>query len=180
MELSSSWEAFICAATQESSTGPHPEPDKSSPYHTILSKIHFNTIHPPTSWFPLWSFLFWLSHQKPRSILRLVHAYYMPCPSHSPWLHLLIIHSDEYKLRSSSLCSFLQPPITSSLFSPTILLSTLFSNTLCSSLNVKDQVSHPYRTAGKSIVLFIIIIIIIIIIIYLFKLQMGFYPVAVV
>jgi polysaccharide pyruvyl transferase WcaK-like protein len=29
---------------------------------------------------------------------------------------------------------------------PNILLSTLFSNTLnlCSSLNVRDQVSHPY------------------------------------
>jgi hypothetical protein len=31
----------------------------------------------------------------------------------------------------------------------------LFSNTLslCSSLNVTDQVSHPYRTTGKIIVL---------------------------
>jgi polysaccharide pyruvyl transferase WcaK-like protein len=36
---------------------------------------------------------------------------------------------------------------------PNILLSTLFSNTLslCSSLNVRDQVSHPYRTTGKII-----------------------------
>jgi hypothetical protein len=34
----------------------------------------------------------------------------------------------------------------------------LFSNTLslCSSLNIRDQVSHPYRTAGK-IVLYILI-----------------------
>jgi hypothetical protein len=33
------------------------------------------------------------------------------------------------------------------LFGPDILLSTLFSNTLslCSSLNVRDQVSRPYR-----------------------------------
>jgi hypothetical protein len=39
-------------------------------------------------------------------------------------------------------------PVTSSLFRPNILLSTLFSNTLnlCFSLNVRDQVSHPYRT----------------------------------
>jgi hypothetical protein len=38
----------------------------------------------------------------------------------------------------------LQPPVTSSLFGPNILLSALFSNTLslCSSLNVRDQVSH--------------------------------------
>jgi hypothetical protein len=32
---------------------------------------------------------------------------------------------------------------------PNILLNTLFSNTLnlCSSLNVRDQVSHPYKTS---------------------------------
>jgi hypothetical protein len=34
---------------------------------------------------------------------------------------------------------------------PNILLSTLFSDTLnlCSSVNVTDQVSHPYNTTGK-------------------------------
>jgi hypothetical protein len=36
---------------------------------------------------------------------------------------------EEYKLRNSSLCSFLHPPVTSSLFGPNILLSTLFSTT---------------------------------------------------
>jgi hypothetical protein len=36
--------------SQEPSTGPYPEPDRSSPYHPILSKIHFNIVHPPTSW----------------------------------------------------------------------------------------------------------------------------------
>jgi hypothetical protein len=37
--------------SQEPSTGPYPEPDRSNPYHTIpsyLSKIHFNIVHPPT------------------------------------------------------------------------------------------------------------------------------------
>jgi hypothetical protein len=35
----------------------------------------------------------------------------------------------------------------------------LFSNTLslCSSLNVRDQVSRPYRTTGKIIVFYILI-----------------------
>jgi hypothetical protein len=48
----------------------------------------------------------------------------------------------------SSLCSLLHSPVTPSLLGPNILLSTLFSNTLslCSSLNVWDQVSHPYKT----------------------------------
>jgi hypothetical protein len=48
---------------------------------------------------------------------------------------------------------FFHPPVTSSLFGPNIL-SILFANalSLCSSLNVKDQVSHTYRTTGKIIV----------------------------
>jgi hypothetical protein len=52
---------------------------------------------------------------------------------------------EEDKLWSSSLCSFLQSPATSSLFGPNILLGTPFSNTfsLCSSLNVRDQVLTP-------------------------------------
>jgi hypothetical protein len=46
---------------------------------------------------------------------------------------------------------------TLSLFQPNILLSILFLNTfsLCSFLNVRDQVSHPYRTIGKIIGLYI-------------------------
>jgi hypothetical protein len=47
-------------------------------------------------------------------------------------LIILIILCQEYKLWSSSLCRFLQPPLTSSLFGPNILLNTLFSNTLSS------------------------------------------------
>jgi hypothetical protein len=43
--------------------------------------------------------------------------------------------------------------LTSSLFGPNILLSTLFSNIL----NVREQVPHPYRTAGEIIVLYILI-----------------------
>jgi hypothetical protein len=36
--------------SQEPSTSPYAEPDQSSPYHPILSKIHFNITHLPTSW----------------------------------------------------------------------------------------------------------------------------------
>jgi hypothetical protein len=67
----------------------------------------------------------------------------MPCPLHTPWL-ILIIFGEEYKLRSSSSCSPLQPPVTSSPFAPNILSSTLFSNTptLRPSFKVKHQVWH--------------------------------------
>jgi hypothetical protein len=51
-----------------------------------------------------------------------------------------IIFYEEYKLCISSLCSFLQPPVTSFLLGLNILLSTLFWNIrdLCSSLNETD------------------------------------------
>jgi hypothetical protein len=64
-------------------------------------------------------------------------------------LIILVILGEEYKLWTSSLCSFLQPPI----FGPNIL-NTL---SICSSLNARDQVSHPYRTTGKIILLCILI-----------------------
>jgi hypothetical protein len=45
-------------------------------------------------------------------------------------LIILIMLREQYKLWSSSLCSYLQPLITSSLFGPNIILSALFSPTI--------------------------------------------------
>jgi hypothetical protein len=42
-----------------------------------------------------------------------LHACHMPCQSHPPWFNYP--NNSEYKPRSSSLFSFLQPPVTSSL-----------------------------------------------------------------
>ena len=55
---------------------------------------------------------------------------------------------------SSSLCGLLLSPVTLFLLGPNIFLFTLFLNTfsLYSSLRVRDQVSHPYKTTGKIIV----------------------------
>ena len=66
------------------------------------------------------------------------------------------ILGEENRSLISSLCSFLHSPVTSSFLNPNILLNTLFSNTLglCSSLDVSNQLSHPYKTTGKIIVLY--------------------------
>jgi len=70
-----------------------------------------------------------------------------------------IILSEEDRSLSSSLCSFRHFSVTLSLLGPNSILSTPLSNTLRlrSSVNMSDQVSHPYRTAGKIIVLCILI-----------------------
>jgi hypothetical protein len=65
---------------------PNPEPDRSSPYHPILSKIHFNIVHSHMSSSSQWSLSFWLTHQYPICIPFLPHSCYMPRPSHPPWL----------------------------------------------------------------------------------------------
>jgi len=69
------------------------------------------------------------------------------------------ILGEDYRSLSSSLCRFLYSPVTSSLLGPNTLLNTLSSNTfnLRFSLNVSDQVSHPYEKTGKIVVLYILI-----------------------
>jgi len=69
------------------------------------------------------------------------------------------IFGKECRSLSSSLCSFLHSPVTSSFLSPNILFSTLFSKILNirSSPNVSDQVSHPYKTTSRIIFLYILI-----------------------
>ena len=58
-----------------------------------------------------------------------------------------------------SIMSFFHSSVTSYLLGPNFLLNTLFSNirSLCFFLNVSDQVSHPYKTRGKVIVLYVLI-----------------------
>jgi hypothetical protein len=94
---------------------------------------------------------FWPSHQYPICVPLLPHSCYMPCPSHPPWLD-----------NSKKSTSYEAPHYVVFSTLPSLHLSSvqLFSSntlSLCSSLNVRDQVSHPYRTTGKIIVLYILI-----------------------
>ena len=75
------------------------------------------------------------------------------CPAHFILLDLItpIILGEESWSLSSSLCSFLHSPVTSSLFGQNILLNTLFSKPLSLhySFSGKDQVPHPCKTSSK-------------------------------
>jgi hypothetical protein len=91
---------------------------------------------------------------------QIIAGCYIPCPSHPPWPD----HSSYtwQTVQVMKLLIMLFSPTSLYFFplGPNILLSTLFSNTigLCSSLNVRDQLSHPHKTTGKIIVLYILIV----------------------
>ena len=76
------------------------------------------------------------------------------CPAHLILLDFITrtISGEKYKSFSYSLCNLLHSPITWSLLGPNILVNTL---SFLSSRNVNDQVSHPYKTTGKIIFLYI-------------------------
>jgi hypothetical protein len=94
-----------------------------NPVHTLppyFLKINLNStvISTPSSY--QWSLAFRLSNQNSLLISFLPHIF----PAHLIFLNLIIlIFGEDYRLRISSVCSFLQPPVTSSLLGPNILLT---------------------------------------------------------
>ena len=166
MEQTPSWEANQFSANQEIPKGSlpclqvpatclYPEPDQSSPLPCHSTFLRFILIWSSHLRLGLPSDLFPSGFPTKTPYVPLLSPVYATCPAHFilPYLITWIIFGMEYRLLSSSLCSFLHSPVTSSLLGPNILLSTLFLNTfsLHSSLSVSDQVSHPYKTTGKII-----------------------------
>jgi len=132
---------------QVPATCPYSKPDQSSPCPRIPLPEDPASCYPPIY---VWVFQvvrsFRFPHQDPIRVT---------CTAHPIFLDSIARISGKYIL----LCSFLHFPVTSSLLGPNILLSKLFSNILSlrSFLNVRDHVSHPYKTTGNIIVLCIFI-----------------------
>ena len=143
--------------SQVPATCPCPKAAQSSPYPNIpLPEDPSNIILPSTPGSPKWSFSLRFPHQNP--VYASANPIRATCPVHL--IHFdLIARTVLYRSLSSSLYSFLHSPVTSSLLGPNILLNTLFSKILSlrSSLTMSYQVSHPYKTSCKIVVLYILI-----------------------
>ena len=144
--------------SQEPATSPYPEPDWSSP----CPPSHFLKIHliilPSMPRSSKWSLsLSCVSPPKPCERLSSP-----PFVLHSPPISFSYLSPQQYWLSSTDHKALhdavfsTPPPRYLSLLSPNIPLNTPLSNThsLHSSLNVSNQVSHPYKTTGKIIFLY--------------------------
>jgi hypothetical protein len=142
--------------SQVPATCPFPEPDRSIPCP------HIPLPEDPSSYYPsiyVWVFQV-ISFPQVSPLKPCVHLSSPPVRAKFPSYLILLdlitrpMLSEQYRLLTASLFIFFHSPVTSSVLCPNILLSTLFLNTLSSrsSLNVSDQVSHPYSTTSKTIV----------------------------
>ena len=139
---------------QVTATCPHRQPDQSSPCPpSYFLKIHLNITIPSKPGSSKWSLSLRFPHQNPVCISLLPHTCYKSRPSHSSWFDHRVIFGEQYRSLSSSLCSFLHSPVTSSLLGPNIFLGTLFSNThmLRSYLKVTDQFNFHTHTTQRAI-----------------------------
>ena len=140
-----------CSLThsKQPSTCPYSQPARFNPYPHIPFPEDPSLYYPPIyAWVSQVVSFPQVSPPKPCET-PLFSPVCATCPVHLILLDFITrtILDEQYRSLSSSLCSFLHSLVTSSLLGTNILLNTLFSNTLSlrSSLNVSDQVSHPYK-----------------------------------
>jgi hypothetical protein len=169
MEQSPSWEAKRFSDSQEISrilwnpkeafTSAHHLSPWARSIHSMppsnFLRVHFNIIFPSTPGSSKRSLS--LSFPRPNRVCTTTLPIRVTCPAHLILLGSItrIVFAEEYRSFSSSLPSLLHFPVTSFHLSSYILLVTLFSNTFSPhpSLNESDQVSHPYNTRGKFILI---------------------------
>jgi hypothetical protein len=170
MQQRVSWEANRSSASQEIpriwwNQKVHYRINKSPPLVFILDQIdpvrapsshflniHFNIVLPFMPGSFEWSSSLRFSHQNRRP-----HSSYMPYPCQSSWFD----HPNDIwwgvqsikflVMQSSPLLCYLVP------LRPSYPPQHLILENLHSSLNVNDQVSHPYKTTGKFMVMYILI-----------------------
>jgi hypothetical protein len=163
-----SWEANSYSASQISRPLLIPKVHVfARAHHWSVSRsrwVQSITSHPISLKFVLilsspWSLPFRFSDKHLFCVSYLSRACYVPHPYHLPWLNQPNSIWRSVQVMKVLIVQSLQ---TSHHFLPlwsVILLNNLFPNSLsiCSSISVRDQVSHKYRTTGKTVVLCILI-----------------------
>ena len=151
--------------SQQLATCPYPGPDQCSPYppsHFLKIRCNISLIYLILS-LGIPNGLFPSGFPTKTLYAPLLSPIRTTCPTHLILRDFItrIIFGEEYRSLNSALYSLLHSPASLSLLGPNILLSTLFSSTISlrSSLSVSNQVSHPYKTTSKIIVLYILLFI---------------------
>jgi hypothetical protein len=143
--LNESGGAFLCS--QDPSTSPSPELD---PYPFTLFRIQLSIVPSLARSFKQSLTFLHIFHQTFCMYFHVPHSCYMPHLSNYPWFAIPIIVCEECEFMKLTIVLFVHPP---SIMGPNIQHPVLKPLSVCSSLNVRDRVSHPYKTMSKITIL---------------------------